>query len=209
MRARILLLPLLTALAACPATTPTTAPETASKAGYPGELLDPASVAQNFSIRQHIEGAYGERKVSFEAVVQKKGETLLVLTLTPYGSRAFLVQQTGQHVEIESFIPRELPFNPRFILLDVQRVFMMGLPDGPHGDGWHEAQLGEELVRERWQDGQLYERRYQRLDHTPSGAVVVNYAGGYTPGERPPTITLRNEWLGYELSLKTSDFQVL
>lgn len=176
---------------------------------YPGELLDPSSVAQDFVIRQHIQGVYGERKVSFDAVVQKQGPTLLVLTLTPYGSRAFLVEQTGTEVRVEKFIPRELPFDPRFILLDVQRTFIMGLPGAPHEDGWHKKRNDEEVVSERWESGKLYERRYNRRDRKPKGAVVVRYEGGYVPGERPPVIVLSNEWFGYELTLDTSEFQVL
>jgi len=176
---------------------------------YPGELLNPKSVAQDYVIRQHIEGRYGERNVAFDAVVQKQGDVLLVLTLTPYGSRAFLVEQTGLDVRVEKFVPRDLPFDPSFILLDVQRTFMMGLPDGPLDDGWHKARMGDELVRERWLGGKLHERRYARRDRKPKGDVVVAYEGGYVPGERPPNITLTNEWFGYTLTLQTSDFQVL
>jgi len=176
---------------------------------YPGELLAPSTIEQNFVIRQRIEGQYGPRTVAFDAVVQKVDDTLMVLTLTPYGSRAFMVQQTGQEVTVEKFIPRDLPFDPRFILLDVQRVFFMGLPDAPRSDGWHKERMGEEVVRERWQGGRLHERRYARRDRQPKGEVVVTYADGYVPGQAPPTVTLDNEWFGYRLELQTSDFQVL
>jgi Protein of unknown function (DUF3261) len=176
---------------------------------YPGELLDPSTITRDFMLRQHAEGAYGERSVSFDAVVQKQGDTLLVLTLTPYGSRAFLVEQRGQDVRVEKFIPRELPFDPRFILLDVQRVFLMGLPPGVRDDGWHRERMGEEIVRERWEAGRLHERRYARRDRKPKGDVVVRYEGGWVPGERPPTIELHNEWFGYRLVLETSDHQLL
>lgn len=172
-------------------------------------LLDPASVEGDFMLRQRIEGAYGERKVAFDAVVQKQGNTLLVLTLTPYGSRAFSITQTGQDVQVEKFISRELPFDPRFILLDVQRVFMMGLPDAPLGDGWHRGRERGELIRERWQGGRLLERHYRRRDRKTKGAVIVRYTGGYVPGERPGAITLNNEAFGYTLRLETSDYQTL
>ena len=176
---------------------------------YPGELLDPAEIAGDFVIRQHIQGAYGEREVSFDAVVQKQGDTLLVLTLTPYGSRALLVEQRGHEVRVESFIPREQPFDPRFILLDVQRTFLLGLPDPPREDGDHKARVGEEIVREHWQGGRLYERRFARRDRRIRGEIIVSYEGGYVRGEAPPTITLVNEWLGYRLTLRTSEFHVL
>lgn len=176
---------------------------------YPGELLDPASVPGDFVIRQHIQGTYGPRKISFDAVVQKKDDTLLVLALTPYGSRAMAIQLTGRQVSVEKFIPRDLPFDPRFILLDVQRTFLMGLPDAPYADGWHRDKTADEVIRERWHDGRLHERRYTRRDHNPSGAVVVRYAGRYRAGTAPPVVTLVNEWYGYTLRLETGDFQVL
>lgn len=172
-------------------------------------LLDPSTVPGDFMLRQHIEGEYGERRVAFEAIVQKQGNTLLVLTLTPYGSRAFAITQTGQDVTVEKFISRDLPFDPRFILLDVQRVFLMGLPDAPLEDGWHRARARGELIRERWEGGKLFERRYRRRDRNTKGEILVDYAGGYTPGERPPAITLKNEPFGYALRLETSDYQPL
>jgi hypothetical protein len=176
---------------------------------YPGELLDPAEFAGDFMLRQHIQGSYGAREVAFDAVVQKQGDTLLVLTLTPYGSRAFVVEQRGQEVRVENFTHRELPFDPRFILLDVQRTFLLGLPGAPLKDGWHRARVENEIVREHWQGGRLHERRYARRDRKPKGEIIVRYEGGYLPGEAPPLIVLVNEWFGYRLTLQTSDFQVL
>ncbi len=200
-------------LAACRAAPPASSPVGSDDETSPPPttipLLDPASVPGDFMMRQHIEGAYGDRKVAFEAVVQKQGNTLLVLTLTPYGSRAFAITQTGQDVQIEKFISRELPFDPRFILLDVQRVFMMGLRDAPRDDGWHRGRQGGEQIRERWKGGKLFERQYRGRDHDHRGAVLVRYAGGYTPGHRPPPITLNNEPFGYTLQLETSDYQPL
>lgn len=181
----------------------------ASPGSYPGELVEPSTIGYDFMIRQRVQGSYGERSVSFDAVVQKQGGTLMVLTLTPYGSRAFLVEQQGQEVRVEKFIPRELPFEPRFILLDVQRVFLKGLPQAPRDDGWHRSRIDDEIVRERWQGGRLHERTYARRDRQPKGAIFVRYEGGYVPGERPPPIELVNEWFGYRLVLETSDFQAL
>jgi hypothetical protein len=176
---------------------------------YPGELIEPSTIAGDFMIRQRVQGTYGERDVVFDAVVQKQGGSLVVLTLTPYGSRAFLIEQHGQDVRVKTFIGRDLPFDPRFVLLDIQRVFMMGLPDAPHRDGWHREQRNGEIVRERWESGRLHERRYSRRDRKPRGAVIVRFEGGYVPGERPPPIELVNEWFGYRLALETSDYQIL
>lgn len=176
---------------------------------YPGELVEPSTVELDFMVRQRVEGSYGEREVAFEAVVQKQGSTLMVLTLTPYGSRAFLVEQEGQEVRVEKFIPRDLPFDPRFILLDVQRVFLKGLPAAQRDDGWHRKRIDDEIVRERWENGRLHERTYARRDRQPKGEIVVRYHGGWVPGQRPPSIELVNGWFGYRLVLDTSDYQGL
>lgn len=175
----------------------------------PGELVDPATVAGDFAMRQHITGVHRDREISLDAVVQKQGGTLLVLVLTPYGSRGILIEQRGSDVRVETYIPRELPFSPKLVLLDVQRTFLQGLPDPPLPDGWHSARIGDEIVRERWQSGRLHERRYARRGHRAHGEVIVRYEGGWVPGHAPPTIVLVNEWFGYRLELKTSDFRVL
>src|SRR5690606_41940002 len=66
-----------------------------SAAVSPGELVDPSTVATDFMMRQHLQGDYGDDEIAFDAVVQKQGDTLLVLVLTPYGSRALLIEQKG------------------------------------------------------------------------------------------------------------------
>ena len=67
-------------------------------------------------------------------MLQKTPGTLTLVGLTPYGSRAFLLQQTKGDVQFTKYIPRELPFPPTFMLLDIHRVLdqWLGppLPDG-------------------------------------------------------------------------------
>ncbi|MGH1346090.1 MAG: DUF3261 domain-containing protein [Nannocystales bacterium] len=192
----------------CPPPPPTKTPD--PQVGYPGTLRDPGSSPHNFMVRQHAKGSYGERAISFEAVVQKNKDQLIVLVLTPYGSRALLIEQNGAEVRTEKFIDRELPFDPAFILLDVQRVFLKGQPSTPiPADGWTESDIDGEHVRERWAGGRLHERHYTRLDGAPEGTIIVRYEGGFEPGSKPPPIELDNGWFGYSMRLETSDFHPL
>jgi hypothetical protein len=193
----------------CLASSPSKPPAT-PQLSYPGTLRDPGSSPHDFMVRQHAKGNYAERAISFEAVVQKSKDKLIVLVLTPYGSRALLIEQTGAHVRTEKFIDRELPFDPAFILLDVQRVFLKGQPSSPAPpEGWSESEIDGERVRERWEGGRLHERQYTRLDGTPEGTIVVRYEGGFVPGTKPPSILLDNGWFGYSMRLETSDFHQL
>ncbi len=169
---------------------------------YPGSFLD----------RQNITATYGQRKQSFDAVLQKRGDELVLLGMTPFGSRAFVLKQSGLDVSFQSFVPQELPFPPRYILFDVHRVFFDGAGPGgqPLADGMHEATHDGEVVTERWQDGKLQQRRIRRVNGDPAGEVVVDYDGGLTPGAAPPThIAFVNGWYGYRLDITTQSHQAV
>ena len=75
-----------------------------------------------FTLRQKLTATSPKGGGSFEAVLQKQPGTLTLVGLTPYGSRAFLLQQTKGDVSFTKYIPRELPFAPTFLLLDIHRV---------------------------------------------------------------------------------------
>ena len=73
-------------------------------------------------MRQKLTATSPKGGGSFEAVLQKQPGTLTLVGLTPYGSRAFLLQQTKGDVQFTKYVPRELPFAPTFLLLDIHRV---------------------------------------------------------------------------------------
>ena len=143
---------------------------------------------------------------SFEAVLQKTPGTLTLVGLTPYGSRAFLLQQTKGDVQFTKYIPRDMPFAPTFMLLDIHRVLdrWLGLPLAA---GERSGQVGDETIRERWQDGNLVERTFTSVKSNPPGTITISYAG-YAPGSPLATrITLRNVRLDYRIDIETVPLQ--
>lgn len=171
----------------------------------PGELVSTSDIPGAFLWRQQITGEYGPRTVSFESVVQKKADALTVLGLTPFGSRAFVIEQRGTEFTFTKSIPDELPFPPRNMLLDIHRAWFMRLPDdADRHDGAHAGVRAGEVIVEFWRAGRVLERRFRRLDDVPAGEVVVTYGPeGMKDLEPPEEIVIENGWFGYRLVVKT------
>jgi hypothetical protein len=168
---------------------------------YPGYLASSESLGRPFVVQQGLRGRYGERDVSLDVVVQLAQGKLTLVGLTPFGSRAFVLEQTGTATRFEKFIDREIPFDPSYVLNDVHRVFFRGLV-GPLPDGVHVGEDHGEKLMERWQAGVLVERRFERLDGQPKGAIVVRFRGAPAPVVAPE-ITLENRWFGYTLVISS------
>jgi len=181
---------------------------------YGGPLVDPKAVSRDFIDRQQITAAYGGRTARFDAVVQKRGDTLTLVALTPFGSRAFVLQQTGGDVTFQSYVPETLPFPPKYILIDVQRVYFASLaPEdgGPPPDGEQRGERGGEVEAERWQGGVLLRRTFRRADGSPPGEIVIDYGreGMGADGTPPRAISFDNGWYGYRLEIRTLSHQRL
>jgi len=173
-----------------------------------GSLVPTGDIPGSFLYRQRVTARRPGREVSFEAVLQKQGGTLTMLGLTPFGTRAFVLQQRGVAVEFTSYMPGELPFPPRYILLDLHRTLFVTLGP-PVADGDRVAVRDGESVRERWRAGRLMERRYERVGGAPAGSIEVRYEGGMAGHEPPDTIEYRNGWYGYALTITTLSRQAL
>ena len=173
---------------------------------YPGVLTDSSALPDGLFLRQRIDARFGERTMSFSAVLQVDGGVLSLLALTPYGTRAFLLEQTGQSIRFTPYVDRELPFPPRFILLDVHRALFTSVAEPPPAvDGVRSYERDGERITERWQGGTLRERRFERLDHKPKGTIRIGYGAGVAPNAMPKHIELDNGWFGYRLSIRTLD----
>ena len=141
--------------------------------------------------------------------MQKQPGTLTLVGLTPYGSRAFLLQQTKGDVSFTKYIPRELPFAPTFLLLDIHRALATWIGP-PLLTGDRSGQVGDETVHERWQDGKLIERTFTSAKAQPPGTITITYAG-YNASNAASNIathiTLRNARLDYRVDIETVPFQ--
>jgi hypothetical protein len=180
---------------------------------YPGTLVDIGKVPRDFLMRQKLQGAWQDQKFSFEAVIQAQGGKLTVIALTPFGTKAFLLEQTGMDVSFEKFVDREMPFPPEYILQDIHRAFLYDaeLPWGVAGaDGANEADVHDEHVVDQYEGGRLVSRTFARVDGYPAGEITVAYDDdGMVEGKPPKHILFRNGWFGYELKIKTVDYRPL
>ncbi|HSZ80822.1 MAG TPA: DUF3261 domain-containing protein [Polyangia bacterium] len=168
------------------------------------DLPRPDAIPGIFTVRQKLTARSARGGGAFEAVLQKKPGEVLLVGLTPYGSRAFVLRQTDADVQFTSYIPRELPFPPTFILLDVHRVLDAWLGPGL-ASGARSGTVGVERVDERWRDGKLVERRFTRLaaaEGAPRGDVTITYSGD-GPAGLASLVTLENRRFGYTLTVES------
>jgi hypothetical protein len=197
---------------ACRPPAPPTETPTPPAPGYPGTLVDPAGVPRDFLMRQHIRGAWKELRFSFEAVVQKRGDALTVLGLTPFGAKAFTLVQVGTDVRFTLDLPHDMPFPPEYILRDVHRAFLwdVELPWGTRGkDGDNVATVAGERVAEAWRDGALVTRSFAAISGSPAGTIAVTYGDGMRDGVPAGMVVLDNGWFGYRLEIEIVEWRPL
>lgn len=157
-------------------------------------------LGKDFFWRQRIEAHHPKQTVSFNAVIQKRGQELTLLGLTPFGTRAFVLKQKNKHVSFQSFIQHTLPFPPENILRDVYRVFRVSQP---HVQGWYCHASVTERICNLWQAQRLIERRYQSLDTAKGAPIVIRYEGGFVSNTPPRNVILQNPQFGYTLRITT------
>ncbi len=191
---------------ACHPPDPEVASPGSAAVGYPGTLLAPAKLGPDVQWEQRVTAQWGEgKRRSFDAVLSKVGDELLILGLGPMKVPGFVVRLHEGEVDItvDKRMPESLPFAPRYIVLDVQRVFFPWIPGGPPRDG-ERHHLGDgERVTERWAGGRLIERRFTRADARPPGEIVVRYEGWHDGQDAPARAVLDNGWFGYTLTIET------
>lgn len=184
--------------------------------GYPCVLHDPAEWPESFVVRQSIDirARRGDRTVEgqLDAVMQKQGDTLTIIGLGPMNARAFTLTQRGRTIEFAQGAGPALPFSPRYILVDVHRVFFKALPRsrGAGDSGIMRGELDGEHVEERWEGGELRTRSFTRPGSALSGAVRVEYGAGCRVERcQPGSVTVHNEWFDYTLSITNQDYEAL
>jgi len=112
-------------LAGCgAAATPTQRPPPAYPGALvaPSQLRSPPALGEAFALDERVRAETPRGNQEFRAVLQKRGDTLVLVGLGPHGGRGFVLTERGDEVDFESHLPEELPFPPRFILHDIQRA---------------------------------------------------------------------------------------
>ena len=168
-----------------------------------GVLLPTEQLGPSFVVEQRLHGNYEKREITLDCVVQLVEGTLTIVGLTPFGTRAFVIEQRGTAVRFEKFVDRDIPFDPANVLYDLHRVFFRGLK-GPLSDGTHEGQDAGDLVRELWRDGHIVERRFESLEGPVSNLVLVAFEGAPAPIVAP-RVRLTNVAFGYTLEIENSE----
>jgi hypothetical protein len=174
------------------------------------ELVSSERLGDPFIARQRVTASYGGRQTSFDAVLQHDGKELILLALTPMGTKAFVLRQRGADLEYRSFIERALPFPPGYVMLDIHRTFFIGLPRPPYPDGEHGLRRGDQRISEVWRGGRLLQRRFapsRRRDG--AGQVSIDYGEGMKGKHPPPVVQLENGRFGYRLTIRTLSYQEL
>lgn len=182
-------------------------PKSQVPAGPSGVLLPSGELGPPFMVEQRLTGKHGTQDVAFDCVVQLSEGKLTVIGLTPFRTRAFVVEQRGMDVRYQKYMLRDVPFEPVHVLYDIHRVFFRGLRP-PRTDGTHEQQDHGDLVRERWQGGHLVERRFEALEGPFSNLVVVSFEGAPAP-VIAPRVRLTNVAYGYSLEIENLEQKLL
>lgn len=175
-------------------------PPASAQGEYPAVLHPPAELHPDFSVHQHITASSRGHSGSFDAVVQKHGNKLVVVGLGPASVRMFVLEQTASGITFEQSFGPTLPFPPRNIVVDVHRTFFKVLPEGVRA-----GTIDDERVEEDWRGAELAERRFFRADREKP--VTVHYGPGCTRARcAPSTIKLNNPWFHYELSIENDGY---
>jgi hypothetical protein len=181
--------------------------------GYPGELISTEAMTRDFIARQQLSGKFGEREFKFDAVLQLRDGTLTVLGLTPFGTKAFVLEQTGTEVRFEPLIDREIPFPPEYMLQDIHRAWFWDtrLPwgDRPPAEETPSVDVAGERVTETWTENGLVRRTFERLDGARPGLIRIDYMGGHRTGRPAKQVILDNGWFGYRLEITTTQWREL
>jgi hypothetical protein len=170
------------------------------------------ALAPGFLARQTVIARVQGRPARFDAVVQASGDELLLLGLTPMGTKAFAVRQRGTEVTVERFVDAPLPAPAEAVLLDIHRAWLDDRPTQARADGWHRRRVTDargEVVRidERWAGGRLYERVWGR--HRDDKADRVRWPDGLAIGEMPKLVELDHPSLGLMLAIHTVEIRTL
>lgn len=168
-----------------------------------GVLRSPAEIGPDFQWRQQVTAHWPTGTRSFDAVLSKEGPNLLLIGLGPMDTPGFVLRVNGDgELSVENNTGQEMPFDAKFVLLDVQRAFYPWFAS-PLDSGARTTTRDGETITETWSGGHLVSREFRRVDARPPGVIQVSYDGWSADARAPKRATLRNGWHGYTLVIET------
>lgn len=200
----------------------------------PEVFVDLAAIEDDFALRQQIHGVWNEREFGLECVVQKQGTKLTVVGLTPFGTKAFVLTQSGSDIQYQPILTQAEALPPEFIVADIHRSLLWASPGADpmdsgaaadpqsgaarprslvasfagRGTGERSAQWRGERVTEHWQANALVWRSFEDPDRARQWSVEFGELEPTLAG-LPGTMTIDNGWFGYRLSIRNLEFQRL
>ncbi|MCB9506413.1 MAG: DUF3261 domain-containing protein [Myxococcales bacterium] len=164
-----------------------------------GPLLPPDTFAPDFAWRQRVTATWPTGVERFDAVVQKRGGVLTMIGLSPMGSPGFVISlDTNGVVTLDNRSGRELPFDPTYVIADVQRAFYP----------WPDT-LGVVRLDEATNSDGTRVRRFIRTDAPERGEVRVELGATAIGDDVPASVSLTSGWFGYSLEIETVEQQRL
>jgi hypothetical protein len=168
-------------------------------AAPPRVLPIAAGATPGFVARQKVVATVAGARAPFDAVVQYRGDRLVVLALTPMGTKAFAIEQRGATVSITPPGPGALPAPPEAILRDIHAAYF-ALPKAARGEGWHRTEAGGARW-ERWSQGRLHERVWGRRGDRQADRLV--FVDGIAPGDLPRELVFDHPRIAVRLEIHT------
>jgi hypothetical protein len=170
----------------------------------PERLRPPSALPYDFMWRQRVTAIWPTGTQTFEAVLQKRDGELSMLGLSAMGLPGFvLTLRADGSLDVKNRMGRELPFEPSYILADVERVFFPWLAQvAPRFSGEHAGHAFGFDVRERYAEGRLLWREFERSADKAAGKVRVDYVFA-REGDAPVRVTLDNGLHRYRLEIET------
>lgn len=182
-----------------------------SDAGFDVPTLLPAdALSEDIVMQQRITVKWNGREESFGAVLQKRGQELLLLGLGPMNTVGFRLSLVDRRVSFENRTGRDMPFVPERILADVQRVFYPWIEGGARCTRCDRRAIRGDLeIVEHIGDAHLEERRFLLRDRPERGEIVVRYEDWPDGAIAAHRATLSNGWFGYDLLIETTSAERL
>lgn len=171
---------------------------------YRGPLVDPREIAGDFMWQQRVSARHSERRGAFDAVLQKRGDELLVLGLTPMNTRGFSLLQKGTTIEYKQFVPFELPFSPSSVLYDIHRAFFYNLLEPFQAEGTRVCAFENEKITDQFALGHLVKRRFENVSDSGDELIIEYASPGYAKQTPPRVTTIDNRAYGYHLRVETT-----